>query len=56
MGQGGLHRFEKAMRWACEHFQDDDRLDRWMAEGFHHASWFFRGWHAYTEPHHWADL
>ena len=20
------------------------------------TDWFFRGWHAYTEPHHWPDL
>ena len=25
-------RFEQAMRWACEHFQDHDQPDRWMAE------------------------
>jgi len=87
--KAAFSRFEKAMRWACEHFQDEDQLDRWMAEGFHDVSWFvrewtshpnfprpepeqyyndciqrigdladwfFRGWHVYTEPHHWPDL
>jgi hypothetical protein len=87
--KAAFSRFEKAMRWACGHFQEEDRLDRWMADGFHYASWFvrdwtshpnfprpepehyyndciqrigdladwfFRGWHVYTEPHHWPDL
>ena len=82
-------RLEKAMRWACEHFQGHDQLDRWMANGFYETSrfvrtwtshpdfprpepgqyyqdcierlhdladWFFRGYHAYNEPHHWSDL
>jgi hypothetical protein len=42
--KGAFSRFEKAMRWACEHFQDDQQLDRWMAEGFYYASWFVREW------------
>lgn len=82
-------RLERAMRWACERYQDHDRLERWMAEGFHElsrsirdwtshpdfprpvparyhqeclerlddlADWFFRGWHAYQEPHSWPEL
>lgn len=40
--KAAFSRFEKAMRWACEHFQDDDQLDRWMAGGFYHTSWFVR--------------
>jgi hypothetical protein len=31
--KAAFSRFEKAMRWACEHSQDSDPLDRWMAEG-----------------------
>jgi hypothetical protein len=87
--KAAFSRLEKAMRWACEHFQRHDQLDRWMADGFYEVSrfvrawtshpnfprpepeqyykdsierlddladWFFRGYHAYNEPHHWPDL
>lgn len=37
-------RLEKAMRWACEHVQDHDQLDRWMAEGFYETSRFVQAW------------
>ena len=47
--KAAFSRFEKAMRWACEHFQDEDRLDRWMAEGSHYASWLVRDWTSH--PH-----
>lgn len=44
---------ERAMRWTCEHFQDHDQLDRWLAEGFYYVSWFIRDWTAhpgFTRP------
>jgi hypothetical protein len=45
--RAAFSRFEKAMRWACEHFQDGQQLDRWMAEGFYYTSWFVRDWTAH---------
>lgn len=33
-------RLERAMRTACEHCQGDEKLDRWLAEGFYEvATW-----------------
>ena len=82
-------RLEQAMRAACEQCQGDEKLDRWLADGFYEvatwvpmwtshanfprpapeayyedclerisdlASWFFRGWHDYSEGHLWSDL
>ncbi|MEU5127012.1 hypothetical protein [Streptomyces mobaraensis] len=82
-------RLERAMRVACEQSQGDEKLDRWLAEGFYEVamwvptwtshpnfprptpdtyyedcierisdltSWFFRGWHDYSEGHLWPDL
>jgi hypothetical protein len=37
-------RFEKTLRWACEQYQGDGQLDRWIAEGFYYASHFVRDW------------
>jgi hypothetical protein len=37
-------RLERAMRAACERVQHDDRLDRWMAEGFYYVPRFVRDW------------
>jgi hypothetical protein len=42
--KAAFSRFEKAMRWACERSQDEDRLDRWMADGFYETSWEVRDW------------
>jgi hypothetical protein len=42
--KAAFSRLEKAMRSACEHFQDSHQLDRWMAEGFYYTSWFVRDW------------
>jgi hypothetical protein len=46
--RAAFSRFEKAMRWACEHFQDGQQLDRWMAEGFYYTSWFVRDWTSHS--------
>jgi hypothetical protein len=48
--EAAFSRLEKAIRWACEHFQDDDQLDHWMAEGFYHTSWSVREWHPFHHP------
>ncbi|MFJ8917318.1 hypothetical protein [Amycolatopsis sp. NPDC102389] len=37
-------RLERAMRVVCERLQGDDRLERWMAEGFYYTSRFVRDW------------
>jgi hypothetical protein len=42
--KAAFSRFEKAMRRACEHFQNHGQLDRWMADGFYYACWFVREW------------
>jgi hypothetical protein len=47
--RAAFSRFEKAMRWACQHFRDEDRLDRWMAEGFYYTSSFVRDWTSHPD-------
>ncbi|GAA5192026.1 hypothetical protein GCM10023322_50720 [Rugosimonospora acidiphila] len=37
-------RLERAMRAVCERAQDDDTLERWMAEEFHYVPRFVRDW------------
>lgn len=40
--RAAFSRLEQAMRRACEQTQDQDRLERWMAEGFYYLSRFVR--------------
>lgn len=47
--KAAFSRFEQAMRWACEHFQDHGQLDRWMAEGFYYTSWFVPNWTSHPD-------
>ncbi|MBL7501012.1 hypothetical protein I6A84_26235 [Frankia sp. CNm7] len=37
-------RLERAMRTVCERLHDEEKLDRWLAEGFYYASRFVRDW------------
>jgi hypothetical protein len=37
-------RLERAMRAVCGQVQGQDRLDRWMAEGFYYVPRFVRDW------------
>jgi hypothetical protein len=37
-------RLERAMRAVCQQCQEQDRLERWMAEGFYDASRSVRDW------------
>ncbi|MEV5977976.1 hypothetical protein [Streptomyces sp. NPDC052114] len=46
-------RLEKAMRAVCAYVQGSDKLDRWLAGGFHHVATFVPAWTAhprFTRP------
>jgi hypothetical protein len=42
--RGAFTRLERAMRVVCERTQDDETLERWMAEGFYYVPRFVRDW------------
>lgn len=35
--RGAFTRLQRAMRAVCKRMQDDDKLDRWIAEGFYYV-------------------
>jgi hypothetical protein len=37
-------RLERSMRVICEHYQGEENVDRWLAEGFHSISRWVREW------------
>lgn len=42
--RGAFTRLERAMRAVCQRTQDDDTLERWMAEAFYYIPRFVRDW------------
>jgi hypothetical protein len=45
-------RLVKAMQECCEATAGDEKVERWLAKGFHYLSWYPRNW---TTHPAWAD-